>query len=162
MRGPWPKAPPREWPVVRTDIASDPMFLDEEAALAAAAFPIDEATLVDKAKTFLYYGQGVEAPDMLAESFVFMGPFVGGEGGLPRDNYLKTVGGFDIKEAFPDLNPPSITSARTRSTRAGSGSRRRPPARTPATASWATRRRASASRRRRKRAASSSTRRAGS
>ena len=78
MRGPWPKTPAREqwtpppgWqkpskPVTSwydqgtrlytkpAVIAADKMFLDESAALAAAAFPIDEATLIQKAKTFLY------------------------------------------------------------------------------------------------------------
>merc|ERR1719161_167201 len=34
-----------------------------------------------------------------------MGPFVGGAGGLPRDEYLTAVAGFDIKAAFPDINP---------------------------------------------------------
>ena len=55
-------------------IAADPMFLDESAALAAAAFPIDEAALIAKAKAFLFYGQGVERPELLNEDFVFMGP----------------------------------------------------------------------------------------
>lgn len=35
-------------------VASDPMFLDESAALAAAAFPISEPALIEKAKAFLY------------------------------------------------------------------------------------------------------------
>jgi len=86
-------------------ILSDPMFLDEDALLAAAAFPISEDDLIEKAKAFLYYGQGVEKPELLGQSFCFMGPFVGGEGGLPKAEYLKAVGGFDIKQAFPDLNP---------------------------------------------------------
>jgi hypothetical protein len=90
---------------VAADIMSDPMFLDEAAALADAAFPISEAVLIEKAKVFLYKGQGVEQPDLLAESFCFMGPVVGGAGGLPKADYLKAVGGFDIKKAFPDLNP---------------------------------------------------------
>merc|ERR1719258_40768 len=34
-----------------------------------------------------------------------MGPFVGGAGGLPRADYLEAVGGFDLKAAFPDLEP---------------------------------------------------------
>jgi len=87
------------------DISSDPMFLDEQAALAEAAFPLSEADLIERAKTFLYYGQGVEKPELLDDSFVFMGPFVGGAGGLPKEDYLKAVGGFDIKLAFPDLMP---------------------------------------------------------
>ena len=40
--------------VVPSAIAADPMFLDERAALAAAAFPISEAVLIEKAKAFLY------------------------------------------------------------------------------------------------------------
>ena len=91
--------------VPSSSIAADPMFLDEDAALAAANFPIDESTLIHKAKCFLYHGQGVEKPELLADSFVFMGPFVGGDDGLPKDAYLKAVGGFNIKKAFPDLNP---------------------------------------------------------
>lgn len=87
------------------DISSDPMFLDEEAMLSVAAFLFSEADLIGKAKTFLYYGQGVEKPELLAEQFRFMGPFVGGADGLPKKDYLKAVGGFDIKLAFPDLNP---------------------------------------------------------
>merc|ERR1719231_1363516 len=81
------------------------MFLDEEATLATQSFPIDEAALIRSSKKFLFNGQGVEKPDMLAADFVFMGPFVGGKGGLPKAEYLKAVGGFDIKAAFPDLNP---------------------------------------------------------
>ena len=34
-----------------------------------------------------------------------MGPVVGGDNGLPRDEYLTAVGGFDITAAFPDLQP---------------------------------------------------------
>jgi len=86
-------------------IASDSMFLDENASLASLCFPLSESELVTKAKTFLYYGQGVQKPDLLAPDFVFMGPFVGGTGGLPREEYLKAVGGFNLKAAFPDLNP---------------------------------------------------------
>ena len=86
-------------------IAADPMFLDESAALKEQAFPIDEAELIAMAKRYLYLGQGCQAPESLSEDFKFMGPFVGGEGGMPKDTYLDTVGGFDIKTAFPDLNP---------------------------------------------------------
>jgi hypothetical protein len=54
------------------EISSDPMFLDEQAALAEAAFPLSEADLIERAKTFLYYGQGVEKPELLDDSFVFV------------------------------------------------------------------------------------------
>jgi len=86
-------------------IASDPMFLDEAKALANQDFPFTEAKLVGMAKTYLYYGQGVAKPELLAPDFIFMGPFVGGAGGLPREEYLKAVGGFNLKDAFPDLDP---------------------------------------------------------
>ena len=56
-------------------------------------------------REYLFYGQGVEKPELLADEFVFMGPYVGGAGGLPREEYLRAVGGFDIKAAFPDLEP---------------------------------------------------------
>jgi len=85
--------------------ASDSMFLDEAAALRALDFPLSEAELISAAKAFLFYGQGTEKPELLAPEFVFMGPYVGGADGLPRDEYLKAVGGFDLKAAFPDLNP---------------------------------------------------------
>lgn len=82
---------------------SDPMFLQDDGA--PSGFPIDEATLVRLAKKFLFNGQGVEKPDMIADDFCFMGPFVGGKEGLPKAEYCKAVGGFDILAAFPDLNP---------------------------------------------------------
>ena len=34
-----------------------------------------------------------------------MGPVVGGAGGLTKTEFLEAVGGFNIKEAFPDLDP---------------------------------------------------------
>lgn len=87
------------------NIAGDAMFLDESAAIAAQAFPISEDELIKKAREYLFYGQGTEKPELLADEFVFMGPYVGGAGGLPRADYLKAVGGFNLKDAFPDLNP---------------------------------------------------------
>lgn len=86
-------------------IVADPMFIDEAALIAEQAFPLSEKELVTRAKEFLFFGQGVERPSLLAPEFVFMGPFVGGAGGLPRAAYLEAVGGFDIKQAFPDLEP---------------------------------------------------------
>jgi len=88
-----------------TPIEADPMFFDESKAIAELGFPISEEELLRKAKAYLYYGQGTERPELLAPDFVFMGPFVGGADGLPRDEYLEAVGGFDLKAAFPDLNP---------------------------------------------------------
>lgn len=64
-------------------IAADPMFFDESKAIAELGFAISEAELLLKAKEYLYYGQGVARPELLASDFVFMGPFVGGAGGPP-------------------------------------------------------------------------------
>lgn len=86
-------------------IADDAMFLDEAKAIAGLGFALGEEELLLKAKEYLYHGQGVAKPELLAPDFVFMGPFVGGAGGLPRGEYLEAVGGFDLKAAFPDLNP---------------------------------------------------------
>ena len=94
-----------EPPTMSTDIASSPMFLDESALLSAQNFPFSEEELVAKTKEYLFYDQGVSKPELLAEDFTFMGPFVGGAGGLPRAAYLEAVGGFNIRAAFPDLAP---------------------------------------------------------
>ena len=63
-------------------LAADPMFFDESKAIAELGFAISEEELLLKAKEYLYYGQGVARPELLASDFVFMGPFVGGAGGL--------------------------------------------------------------------------------
>ena len=55
-------------------ILTDPMFLDEAASLEALGFPLSEAELIGKAKTYLFYGQGTAKPELLAPDFVFMGP----------------------------------------------------------------------------------------
>ena len=64
-------------------LAADPMFFDESKAIAELGFAISEEELLLKAKEYLYYGQGVARPELLASDFVFMGPFVGGAGGPP-------------------------------------------------------------------------------
>ena len=66
-----------------TSIEADPMFFDESKAIAELGFAISEEDLLLKAKEYLYYGQGVARPELLASDFVFMGPFVGGAGGPP-------------------------------------------------------------------------------
>lgn len=86
--------------IQRSDI-----FLDEAASIVAQEFPLDEATLIAKCKEFLYFDQGIKAPGLLDASFVFMGPYVGGASGLPKQDFLDAVGGFDIRSAFPDINP---------------------------------------------------------
>jgi len=86
-------------------LIDESLFLNEEESLAELNFPISEADLVSKAKEFLSAGQGVERPELLDTIFTFMGPVVGGSDGLDREAYLDAVGGFKIKDAFPDLNP---------------------------------------------------------
>jgi len=92
-------------PFASSALIDDSLFLNEEEALAALNFPISEADLVVKAKEYLSAGQGVERPELLDATFTFMGPVVGGSDGLGREAYLDAVGGFKIKDAFPDLNP---------------------------------------------------------
>jgi hypothetical protein len=41
----------------RLSIPSDPMFLDEAAAISAQAFPLGEEELIAMAKEYLYFGQ---------------------------------------------------------------------------------------------------------
>jgi len=86
-------------------IEESSMFLDEAALLERNDFPFTEPQLILMTKAFLFTDAGLGLPDMLADDMVFMGPFVGGEDGLPKDDYLAAVGGFDIKKAFPDINP---------------------------------------------------------
>lgn len=57
------------------------------------------------AKRFLYHNQGIDQPSLLSPSFRFQGPVVGGDEGLTKEEFLKAVGGFDIKTAFPDIQP---------------------------------------------------------
>jgi len=86
------------------DIMSDPMFLDEKEskAKAKANFPLTDEAMIATTKEFLYHNTGIAKPSLLANDFKFRGPVVGP---LAKEAYLKAVGGFDIKEAFPDLNP---------------------------------------------------------
>ena len=75
------------------NMESAPMFLDETALLAEQDFPYSESQLIRMTKEFLFLDAGIRKPEMLADDMVFMGPFVGGAGGLPRDKYLEAVGG---------------------------------------------------------------------
>mmetsp|Transcript_50049 Transcript_50049/g.82968 ORF Transcript_50049/g.82968 Transcript_50049/m.82968 type:complete len:234 (-) Transcript_50049:150-851(-) len=76
-------------------------FLDGTPA-GVASFPLSAEVLVEKTKAFILARNGLDAPDTLDEGFEFMGPVVGP---LGKADYLETVGGFDIYEAFPDLSP---------------------------------------------------------
>lgn len=88
-----------------SSLIDESLFLNEEDSLASMSFPISLEELITKSKEFLSANQGVERPELLDDSFCFMGPVVGGPEGLPKENYLKAVGGFQIKDAFPDINP---------------------------------------------------------
>jgi len=92
-------------PLASSSLIDDSIFLNEAEALAKLNFPTSEDELIIKAKEFLSANQGVERPELLDATFSFMGPVVGGSDGLGRDAYLEAVGGFQIKDAFPDLNP---------------------------------------------------------
>jgi len=76
--------------------------IDETAKLAESSFHIAPEQLIKMAKVFLAYDQGTSKPEMLAENFEFAGPVVGP---LSKTAYVKAVGGFDFKSAFPDFNP---------------------------------------------------------
>jgi hypothetical protein len=89
----------------REDILSDPMFLDEAAAVSSQNFPLSEEELIYKAKEVLVSGVGLERPELIAEDFRFMGPVVGGDGGLKKAEFIEAISGFDLKTAFPDLDP---------------------------------------------------------
>jgi len=86
-------------------VIDESLFLDEADALSKLGFPLSEEQLITKAKEFISANQGVGNPDLLASDFSFMGPVVGGPSGLDRESYLEAVGGFNLKDAFPDLNP---------------------------------------------------------
>lgn len=74
---------------------------DETAMLAGSSFPIEPEEILTKAKVFLAYDQGVSKPELLSEAFEFVGPVVGP---LPKEQFLKAVGGFHFADAFPDAN----------------------------------------------------------
>lgn len=93
---------PSEVVDVADSVTSNPMFVDEEESLAKAGFPIPPEELIMLTKKYLVASQGVDSPEMLAEDFNFVGPVVGP---LDKEAYLTAVGGFDLKAAFPDLNP---------------------------------------------------------
>lgn len=78
------------------------MFIDTEktaAANAESSFPFSPEELVDMTKLILLRNVGTEDPELLDESFVFVGPVVGP---LSKNEFLKAFKSFDLKEAFPD------------------------------------------------------------
>jgi hypothetical protein len=77
-------------------------FVDEEATAAAngaAEFPFSEAELIEMAKLVLLRNIGSNEPELLDESFEFVGPVVGP---LRKEEFLKAFGSFDLTAAFPD------------------------------------------------------------
>ena len=85
------------------EVMEDPIFVKEMKMYAESPFTTPEMIMI--AKRFLHMNQGIDSPELLATDFRFMGPVVGGDDGLTKDEFLKAVGGFDIKSAFPDINP---------------------------------------------------------
>lgn len=77
------------------------MTVNEAAKLSASDFAIKPEDLIMKAKIFLAYDLGVGKPDLLSKDFEFVGPVVGP---LSKDAYVKAVGGFNLADAFPDMN----------------------------------------------------------
>eukprot|EP00746_Dinoflagellata_sp_MGD_P053924 gnl/MRDRNA2_/MRDRNA2_236487_c0_seq1.p1 gnl/MRDRNA2_/MRDRNA2_236487_c0~~gnl/MRDRNA2_/MRDRNA2_236487_c0_seq1.p1 ORF type:complete len:297 (+),score=50.72 gnl/MRDRNA2_/MRDRNA2_236487_c0_seq1:29-892(+) len=76
-------------------------FIDTKAMLAASTFKIKPDDLIALAKTVLAKGVGLEDPDVLAENFEFVAPVVGP---LPKDEFITALKGFDLLQAFPDLD----------------------------------------------------------
>jgi hypothetical protein len=73
--------------------------LDEAKTLSKSRFPIKPAALIARAKQVI--DKDILDADDLSEDFVFQFPVVGP---LSKAEYLKAVGGFQIKSMFPDLN----------------------------------------------------------
>ena len=77
------------------------IFVDEEAMLKEAAFPIAPEELIGKAKDFLSSRGGFGADSALMdESFQFVGPVVGP---LGKDAFVSAISSVDVKSGFPDF-----------------------------------------------------------
>ena len=63
--------------------------------------PFPESVLIQLAKGVISADNGAKDPDVLAPSFTFCGPLVGPIG---KEEFVKAFGGFNLKEAFPDLD----------------------------------------------------------
>mmetsp|Transcript_3765 Transcript_3765/g.12277 ORF Transcript_3765/g.12277 Transcript_3765/m.12277 type:complete len:210 (+) Transcript_3765:223-852(+) len=79
-----------------------PIITDEQSEAAFASFPIAPEELIAKAKEFLLSDSGLKDKSMFAEDFEFMGPVVGPFG---KDRYVEALESFDLRAAFPDINP---------------------------------------------------------
>ncbi len=74
--------------------------MESNAMLAKSTFKIKPSALIQRAKEVI--DKDILDADDLAEDFVFQFPVVGP---LSKAEYLKAVGGFQIKTMFPDMNP---------------------------------------------------------
>jgi hypothetical protein len=77
-------------------------MLDEEEMLKQSSFAIKPKKLISICKDVIDRNIGLDDPNDLAEDFVFQFPVVGP---LNKAEYTKAVGGFKLKDMFPDLNP---------------------------------------------------------
>eukprot|EP00899_Mesostigma_viride_P026966 jgi/Mesvir1/7454/Mv19229-RA.1 len=64
-------------------------------------FPIPAPKLIELCKAFVESRFGVDNPDLLAPEFYTILPVVGP---LPKDAFLDIFGGFNLRDAFPDLD----------------------------------------------------------
>jgi hypothetical protein len=79
------------------------IFVDEEAMLAKANFPLPPEKLISLAKGFLASRGGFGAdPDLMADNFEFAGPVVGP---LSKAAFVSAISSVDIDKGFPDFNP---------------------------------------------------------
>lgn len=82
-------------------VRDEVMTLDEAKKTAKNQnFAIPPEELIEKAMLYLAKNQyGVEDPNDLADDFVFVGQVIGP---LEKAEFIKTLGQFDLKVAFPD------------------------------------------------------------
>jgi len=91
--------------------------VDEAAMLAASTFPIKPDALIDRCKEVILAQRDIQDgsidESIYANDFRFCAPFVGGPTptsaddampGLPKPEYLNALRGFDLLQAFPDMN----------------------------------------------------------
>jgi hypothetical protein len=87
----------------RSTIENNPIFADDEKMLAETGFSIAPEELTFLAKRFLASRGGFGAdPELLAESFSFIGPVVGP---LSKEAFLGAISSVDIATGFPDFDP---------------------------------------------------------
>ena len=75
--------------------------LDTDAMLKKSTFKIKPDRLIERCKEVIDNEIGLKNADDLADDFVFQFPIVGP---LKKDQYISAVKGFEVRNAFPDLN----------------------------------------------------------